>query len=94
VPWGFRKLIDYIQRRYEPPAIYVTENGWSMAAATPEQGVCDSERVSFYVNYTSEMQRAIKEDGVRVAGYVGWSLLDNFEWSPGCTQRFGLVYVD
>jgi beta-glucosidase len=39
------------------------------------------------------MHRAMQA-GVPLAGYFLWSLLDNFEWSHGYSQRFGIVYVD
>ncbi|SVB14706.1 uncharacterized protein METZ01_LOCUS167560, partial [marine metagenome] len=32
--------------------------------------------------------------GAPCNGYFAWSLMDNFEWAQGFSQRFGLVWVD
>ena len=94
-PWGLRKLMSWVARRYGNPPLYVTENGWSTPGdEASDASAHDPGRVLYYANYTSEMRRAIYEDGVDVRGYFAWSLLDNFEWEMGYTERFGLVYTD
>lgn len=79
--------------RYQLP-IVITENGMSAHDCVSLDGeVHDSNRIDFFHRYLLELEKA-KEDGVDIAGYFHWSLMDNFEWSCGFTERFGLVYVD
>jgi beta-glucosidase len=82
-----------MHKRYGLP-IYVTENGTAFADQPLANGeVPDAPRISYLQAYTGAMFDAIA-DGVDVRGYFVWSLLDNFEWGSGYSQRFGLVYVD
>ena len=55
--------------------------------------VHDAGRIDFLANYLAELKRAAA-DGVDIRGYFQWSLMDNFEWTKGYSERFGLVYVD
>jgi beta-glucosidase/6-phospho-beta-glucosidase/beta-galactosidase len=94
VPWGVRKMLAHVRRSYAPDAVYVTENGWADNARSLRDGVHDPMRIDYLANYTSEILRAMNEEGVPVRGFFAWSLLDNFEWEQGFSQRFGLVFVD
>jgi beta-glucosidase len=55
--------------------------------------VDDPDRVAYHDGHIKAVAAAMAA-GVRVDGYCAWSLLDNFEWAEGYTQRFGLVHVD
>lgn len=96
-PEGLTRLLVRIHQDYTAKTdiqVYVTENGAAFDDEIDLQGdVHDSERHSFLVAHVGAVHAAI-EQGARVAGYFAWSLLDNFEWSWGYTQRFGLIYVD
>jgi beta-glucosidase len=55
--------------------------------------VDDQSRIDFLRDHLLAVRRAMA-DGASVLGYHAWSLLDNFEWARGYTQRWGLVHVD
>nr|GMC79855.1 beta-glucosidase 12-like [Ipomoea batatas] len=94
VPKGLTKFILYVKKNYNNPVIYITENGMSDANITEvQQGVNDSLRVHFYHSHLLAIKAALK-DGANVKGFFAWSFLDNFEWTSGYTQRFGINYIN
>jgi len=94
VPQEMKLHLLWVNDRYQPREIYVTENGVSDPGDTMyAYTVHDDYRISFYRDYLEKVAEA-KKMGVPVKGYVAWSLLDNFEWADGYKRRFGLTYVD
>jgi beta-glucosidase len=96
VPSGLRDLMLGLRERYGDalPPIYVTENGCSFPDAPDPQGaVQDPDRIAYLDGHLRALHEAIAA-GVDVRGYFVWSILDNFEWAEGYSQRFGLVHVD
>jgi beta-glucosidase len=80
-------------QRYKLPVI-ISENGMARNDAVSSDGrVHDPERINFLRGYLRELRRACAE-GIDVRGYFLWSIMDNFEWAAGYSQRFGIVYVD
>ncbi len=73
--------------------IYVTENGLAAPDVVTDGAVADPHRIAYLDSHLGAVRRAIAAR-VPVAGYIAWSLMDNFEWSYGYEKRFGLVHVD
>jgi beta-glucosidase len=92
-PDGLTQMLVRLNEDYELPALYVTENGAAYPDARDNGSVEDPQRVSYLERHLGAIAAAI-EAGVPLAGYFVWSLLDNFEWAQGYSQRFGIVYVD
>jgi len=61
--------------------LFVTENG--------VEDPTDRLRPSYIIQHIRQVWRAVNYNWP-VKGYFHWSLVDNFEWERGWTQRFGL----
>ena len=96
-PWpdaGLYALLMRVTKDYGHPLIEITENGCAYNDGPDAGGrVWDGRRTDYLRGHVGAVQRAMR-DGARVGGYHAWSLLDNFEWAEGYTQRFGLTFVD
>ena len=79
-----------ITREYNHPIVEITESGCGYLDGGR---VPDTRRINFFRDELAELARAIA-DGANVRAFHAWSLLDNFEWADGYTQRYGLTYVD
>jgi beta-glucosidase len=93
-PDGLYEILLRLHRETRGLPLYITENGCAAEDyVNPDGDINDTERVDFIHGHLDATLRAI-EEGVDVAGYFHWSLLDNFEWAWGYRRRFGLYYVD
>ncbi|XP_031127532.1 beta-glucosidase 47-like [Ipomoea triloba] len=98
-PQGMEEIVTYIKERYNNTPMFITENGIADLDNNPNSSTIvasslnDFKRVEYMKGYLTSLAEAIRK-GADVRGYFAWSLLDNFEWISGYTQRFGLFYVD
>jgi beta-glucosidase len=93
-PDGLVAILRRVHADYAPPRLYITENGAAYGTAPDASGrVRDVPRQRYLWTHFAAAHQAIAE-GIPLAGYFLWSLLDNFEWAEGYSKRFGLFWVD
>lgn len=94
-PRGLTDALMWVKERYGDVPLMVTENGAAFFDPAVVEGgrVQDPLRTDYLRKHLGAVLGAI-EAGVRVEGYMVWSLLDNLEWSLGYSKRFGIVHVD
>jgi beta-glucosidase len=93
-PRALYDVVIRITRDYTHPVIEITESGCAYHDSPDASGsIHDPHRIAYHREYLGALGRSIA-DGADVRGYHAWSLMDNFEWAEGLSQRFGLAYVD
>jgi beta-glucosidase len=84
-PDGFFWAFKWVVKAFPNLPILVTENGIEDST--------DRIRPRYLAQHVHAMWRAVNFNWP-VKGYFHWSLVDNFEWERGWTQRFGLWGLD
>ncbi|MEH7302100.1 GH1 family beta-glucosidase [Neobacillus drentensis] len=93
-PDEFKELIHRLRKEYTTLPIYITENGAAFNdVVSDDKKVHDEERKEYVERHLKAIAE-LNEEGMDIAGYYLWSLLDNFEWAFGYEKRFGITYVD
>ncbi len=93
-PEGMFEVLMRVHLEYRPAKVLVTENGAAYSVGPDSHGrIADTQRIRFLREHLLAARRAI-DLGVPLEGYFLWSLMDNYEWDHGYTQRFGIAWVD
>jgi beta-glucosidase len=93
-PDGLLHTLLHLHNAYNPPKIFITENGCAYDDPEPTNAVVhDPKRKEYYRLHLDAVSKAI-DLGVPVGGYFAWSFMDNFEWAEGYAKRFGIYHVD
>jgi beta-glucosidase len=93
-PQGIYEMLTRLHREYAVPRIYLVENGSAFPDVVEDDGsVHDPRRINYLREHLLQVHAAVTQ-GVPLAGYSVWSLMDNFEWSLGYSMRFGIIHID
>lgn len=104
-PEYMRVALKEMAERYPNlPPVIITEGGASFEdiivrdKSTNTTFIPDERRLKYLSDHIESALQATAPGGeaetIDLRGYYVWSLLDNFEWSAGYNQPFGLLHVD
>ncbi|XP_060113412.1 lactase/phlorizin hydrolase [Heteronotia binoei] len=95
VPWGLRRLLNFISKEYTETRIPIFIGGNGVPTDKDEGDfINDTKRLDYFRLYINEVLKAVKIDAVDVRSYIARSLLDGFEGPAGYSKKFGLHHVD
>jgi len=90
-PRGISDLMYYLHDYYHVEfPILITECGFSQR----NDSILDLERVHYLSGYIEQVLECTRNGLHNILGFFIWSFLDNFEWSSGYNETFGIVHVD
>lgn len=93
-PDGLFKILNRLYFDYQIPKLYITENGASFSDGPDVDGIIkDKRRQNYLEDHFTAAHHALNNN-VPLAGYFVWSMMDNFEWAKGYSQRFGIVWTN
>jgi beta-glucosidase len=92
-PEGLTRVVQNLQAQWPLPPLWITENGAADNTGLAHGAVDDGMRCDYLEAHFEQVAGLIRA-GADIRGYYVWSLLDNFEWAHGYSQRFGIVHVD
>lgn len=92
-PEGLTRVVQNLQAQWPLPPLWITENGAADNTGIVHNAVDDGMRCD-YLDAHFEQVAHLMRGGADIRGYYVWSLMDNFEWAHGYSQRFGIVHVD
>lgn len=95
-PHVIRDVVRMLREMYSLKLpILITENGKGTYIHECSRGgiIRDKKRVDYFKSVLDEVERA-NEEGLNIAGYYAWSLMDNFEWCAGTMIKYGLLHTN
>ena len=92
-PEGLTRVVQNLQAQWPLPPLWITENGAADNTGLAHGAVDDGMRCDYLLAHFEQVAGLIR-NGADIRGYYVWSLMDNFEWAHGYSQRFGIVHVD